>query len=107
MAIVTPEEVKTLLQISDTANDLLIEALIPIVENDIKDYTNNFSDGVFPVNLKLTAALMINHRLEKPTDNISSEKIGDYSVSYSSDSINGYPAKIMQPLNKYRKAKWV
>lgn len=44
--IATLAEIKTLLQISDTSKDDLINMLIPIVENDIIEYTNNFKNGL-------------------------------------------------------------
>lgn len=38
-------KIKTLLQINDAKYDALIETLIPIIENDVVNYTNNFKNG--------------------------------------------------------------
>lgn len=183
--IATLNEIKTLLQISDTSKDDLIDTLTPLVENDIVDYTNAFrdkvnyvssnswvftdattptissvsnnfvagqmifvegsmlNDGVYTIDsvsgntininslyslsdensnyaitiypllvpkaLKLIFAQMVNFRLDKYINNIKSESLGDYSVTYGSEAtnmINGYPANIIQQLNKYRKLRW-
>lgn len=109
MDITTLAEVKTLLQITDTSKDALIEMLIPIVQDDLLTYLNNdFPDG-YPSALKLYVANMINYRLQKPKDNVKSESIDDYSVTYnnnSADMIAGYPTSIMSGLSKWKKARW-
>lgn len=108
MAIATLEEIKTLLQITDTTKDTLITALIPIVENDIFEYLNNYFDDYedYPAALKVYVANMVNFRIQKPKDGISSESISRYSVSYNIDGEGGYPASITRGLNKWRKVKW-
>ncbi len=111
--VITLAEVKTLLQITNTSKDSLIEMLIPIVKDDLLTYlNNNFTvDSVttYPSALKLYMANMINYKLNKPKDNVKSESIDDYSVAYNTDStstIAGYPVSIMKGLEKWKKVRW-
>jgi len=108
MAIATLSEIKVLLQITDSTKDTLITALIPIVESDILEYLNNDFADEYPTALKVYVANMINFRIQKPKDGISSESISRYSVSYKSDAefIAGYPSSIVKGLDKWRKVKW-
>jgi len=106
--IITIAEVKTLLQITDSSKDAIITALIPIVEDDLLEYLNNNFDEDYPPGLKGYLAKMIGYKLDKTSDNIASETISRYSVSYKSgtDFIAGYPSTIMTGLSKWRKVKW-
>jgi len=106
--IITIAEVKTLLQITGTSKDTLITALIPIVESDLLEYLNNDFDEEYPPGLKGYLAKMIGYRLDKTSDNVASETVSRYSVSYKSgaDFIAGYPSTIMTGLSKWRKAKF-
>jgi len=103
-------EVKTLLGISNTSNDALIDMLIPIIYDEIITYTNNnFKDenGVisYPLGLKTIVAQMINYRINKPKDGLSAESIDGYSATFDKDIMAGYPSSIMKSLIKYRKLK--
>jgi len=104
--IITLDEVKTLLQITNTSKDAHIEMLIPIVQDDLLTYLNNdFKEG-YPPALKDYMARMINYKLQK-TDNIKAESIDDYSVTFNNDNfIAGYPASIMSGLSKWKKVRW-
>ena len=106
--IITIAEVKTLLQITDSSKDVLITALIPIVESDAMEYLNNDFGGDYPEALKGYLADMIGYRAKKDHGIILSETVSRYSVSYggSTEFIDGYPATIMKGLNKWRKVKW-
>jgi len=187
MAIITTNEVKTLLQITATATDSLIDTLIPVVTSDVHEYTNNYfqnyktkiesgtfvfdaslktltsdydfaedygyatgqdviisgslknngihtissvSDNVitfvatsistiadedsnarttivkmeYPEALKLVVARMINYYLQENKDNVKSESISRYSVTYANDSmVNGYPKSIISGLNRWKR----
>lgn len=60
----------------------------------------------FPRGLKLTTANMINYQIQQQTTkSISSESLGDYSVSYK--NTNSYPDNILKELNQYKKLQSV
>jgi len=191
MAIITTSEVKTLLQITATATDSLIDTLIPVVTSDIHEYTNNYfqnyktkvesstfvfsasartltsdydfaddygyatgqdvlisgslkNNGVhtissasdntitfvatsmstiadedsnarttivkmeYPKAIKLVVARMINFHLQVNKDNVKSESISRYSVTYSNDLMfNGYPKSIISGLDRWKRVKFV
>lgn len=180
--ILTRDEVKNLLNISDTSKDNLIDLNIPIVEEAIRQYCRNdfcvrlfdsiissaftFSassnsinlsnissyslknndmiviygslsnDGIytietvnadsltiydlysiededennvvtlhkirFPLDIKLTAAKMVNYNISSFKTGITEEKIDDYSVKFESN-IYSYPSGIMSGLINHRK----
>lgn len=102
--IITLDEVKSILQISNTNyDDLIEETLIPSVQDYVQNYCNDdFLDG-FPSGLKLAVAKLIQYQLSNVSPNISSETIGKYSVSY----VVGYPKEITDMLNNYRKVFFV
>lgn len=101
MAITTIDNIKAVLQIEDTSKDLTISAMIPMIEEFVKDYCNNdFIDG-FPKGLELSAIRMIAFNLfVKP--GITKQAIGDVEVDYEPT----YPADILSNLNKYRKMRF-
>ena len=190
MAIITTNEVKTILGTTVSTYDTKIAALIPYVQEDLIEYTNNgFTDGYvyvdgaltvepstgggdkifdpnkqfvkagfssgmdvaleggyanvgvytlkavassvltltttglieqdrtsevnatgnirvsrvkWPTALKLPAAKMVWHLIDKPTDpGVKSETLGDYSVTYAGS--NSYPETVLAGLNKWRK----
>jgi len=108
MAIITVEEVKTLLSIpgDDVTKDDVIETMIPIVEDFVKRHCNDeFTDdeGVtsFPGGLKLPAAQLIGYQLEYK--GVAGESIGDYSVSFFANIPDG----IKTMLKPYKKLRFV
>lgn len=109
MAIISNEEVKKILQITDDSKDDAIDLLIPAVQDFIKTYCNNSflnSEGEesFPAGLKLPAAKMIGIDLNKKIlSGTQSESLGDHSISFTGD----YPASILKALNLYRKVKFI
>jgi len=106
--IITIEEVKTLLKITDTSKDALIGALIPIVESDLSEYLNNDFNEDYPPALKGYLADMIGYRAKKDHGVVLSETVARYSVSYTNtaDFIDGYPGSIMKGLTKWKKVRW-
>lgn len=114
MAITTLEKVKTILQISDTSQDDLIEALIPLVEADFlmirnKAFDTEYNedteeyDTVYPIGSELTAIKMIQHQLSNiKSQGVSSESLGDYSISYDNAMlVDGYPKSVVGGIKKY------
>lgn len=103
--ILTTVEAKAILQISGSYYDNTIEVLIPIVEDFVIKYCNLTDDSASlaaqPA-LKLAASNLINYQIQVPS-NISSETIGNYSVSYT----NSYPANILDTLRPFRKAGFI
>jgi len=98
MAVITQAEVKTLLQITDSTYDALITALIPIVEDYVKNYCNNeFTDG-YPVGLKGIVAKIIYHNIFNK-DGVLKFKRGQVSVEY--------PDNIYKQLDAYKAMKVV
>jgi hypothetical protein len=106
MAVITQDEVKTLLQITDSSKDDLIDMLIPIVEADITKECN-----VLPTEagVKIPASMMIGYLMNKWQNGgaslgISSESQGGYSYVSTSEFGNntGYPASITGMLKKYK-----
>ena len=78
----TVTEVKALLGITVTTYDTQITALLPVVENIVKLATNNdFDESPDDVAIKMPIALIIKDFIYGK-DNISSESIGDYTVSF-------------------------
>lgn len=106
MAIITLAEVKTLLSISDDTKDDQIEMMIPIVEDFVTKYCNDDftdEDGVtfFPAGLKLPTAQLIKFQMDYK--GVSSESIGDYSVSF----FGNVPDGIKSMLRPYKKLRFV
>ena len=108
--ILTLEECKTYLNLTDTEYDAQIDVFIPAVESYIQQYCNHdfIVDGVetYPTTLKMTAAKMVwlnilNIRNVQSLG-VSSESIGNHSVSYCSED---YPADIVKVLKMYRKVR--
>ena len=109
MAVITTDEVKVFLQISDTSKDDLIDALIPVVEADITQECNQLPTDV---GIKIPASMMIGYLMNKwqsggKSLGISSESQGEYSYVNTSEFGNntGYPASITGMLKKYKIAR--
>lgn len=102
--LISVEEVKTILQISGSSDDAFIDLMIPIVQDFTLKYCHITFDcaATFPA-LKLPLSQLINYQLGKPS-NISSEKIGNYAVSYGSTT---YPSHIVAGLRPFRQAAFI
>ena len=111
MAVITQDEVKTLLQISVSTYDDLIDFLIPIIEDSIKAYCNqSFVDAPtlprWEVWMKLPASEMIGYKLNATVgsfNGMKSESQGGYSYT-KSDMINGFPTEIMKAFDSAKMA---
>lgn len=101
MALLTVEEVKTMLKIHDNASDSLIDIMIPLLEDLFrKKCRDDFPDG-FPPGIKIPAIMVINHFLQDK--GIRSETIGDYSVQF----FVNLPESVENLLKPYKKIKFV
>ena len=119
MAIIDVDTVKVFLQIpsTNTTKDDLIEALIPEIQGDIIEYTNNdFVDPdtslvVWPAGIKLIASRMIGYSMAEMAGGggsigLQSESQGGYSYTRSSGQADGeYPATILKSLDKWKYAR--
>ena len=105
MAVITVDEVKTLLQISNDLKDDLITALIPMIEDEIRNYCNqDFQDAPtepsWEVWMKIPAANMIGYTMNTSSNNgFKSESQGGYSYT-KEDSMGGFPMGIMHTWDK-------
>jgi hypothetical protein len=110
MAVITQDEVKTLLQITDSSKDDLIDALIPIIEDDIREYCNqNFQDAPlvpsWQVWMKLPVSKMIYFNFNASLGNgLKSESQGEYSYTRD-ENMAGYPAGLMKAFDKAKVAR--
>jgi len=110
MAVITLAEVKTLLGITDTSKDVLIAALIPMVESDIKEYTNRLwvdgpAEPAWAAWMKPPVARMINWLMSAQSLNgLTNESIGTYSWTKAAD-IGGYPGGLWSPFDKVKFAR--
>ena len=58
-------------------------------------------DTIYPVGAESTAIKMINHHLTGGAAGVSSESLGDYSVSYSQEQTADYPKSITGGIKRY------
>lgn len=111
-AYITLVEVKTLLGITDSSQDNLITALLPIIKSDFIEETNNpmvDADGVdnWAVGTQLVLSQMIGQMLTDLSGGLfRSESEGGYSYTRE-NQIGGYSESIMGKLQKYRLASLV
>lgn len=121
MAIITRDEVKTLLSIpsTDTSRDDFIDTMIPVVEDFVKEYcANDFfdDDGVesFPAGIKLPVARLIGHDLRAMSlssgdKDVTAEWLGEYSIKYavgSRESLTGsYPQALLVNLRPWKRVR--
>lgn len=101
--IVTLEEYKAIKGVQDTSSDAMIEALIPLVGEEYLHIRGRALDGEdqWPTGAKLVAADMIEWRLQRHGEaGVSSESIGDYSVSYAEPEAS-YPSSIVRRIRRY------
>lgn len=113
MSVITLEEYKKLANIKVSDFDAQITELIPNIEEDILAIRNcpweldsNYNP-IYPYNIKMIAAEMISYKINtlKGAVGVSSEHLGDYSVSYSSEKFMGYPKSITSRIKRYGKLK--
>lgn len=113
MAVITQDQVKTLLKITTTTSDDLIDLLIPMVEDEIKEECNfAFLDSegaeAWPAGVTLIASKMIGYRLnDSQTIGMKSESQGGYSYTKEEMGRGGYPDSIIAGLAKYRRVSTV
>jgi len=104
----TVDDVKDILGISGTGQDARITTLLPLTKDFVIDYCNNKfldedGDEVLPSGIKLAIADLIGLQINRPVG-ISSEKLGDYSVSYYLEGSN-LPPEIQKRLSTYKKVR--
>ncbi len=106
--IITKEEYKKINGITGTDKDAVIDALIPLVEEEYMRIRNAplEEEGVYPPGAKFVAADMISYRLAKAgKEGISSETIGDYSVSYEASPDKEYPQSILRRIRRHARVR--
>lgn len=110
LSITSISKVKTILQINDNSKDAIISELIPLIEADYQNIRNKPFDTdsenkvVYPMGSERVAIKMIQYILQNNSPNVSSEKLGDYSISYdNSNSSHGYPQSIIDSIKRYVK----
>lgn len=104
MAITTVSEVKALNQISGSSFDEAIVALIPLISDYIVTYCRMTEESIESNHgLRLAASQMIKYQLSKPSTIITSEKLGDYAVTYTMD----YPDHIIRILDTYKNPNYI
>jgi hypothetical protein len=97
MPITTLSKVKAVLGITDDSKNERIAALIPIVEDWVKGYTgdtflNPDNTPYYPSGYEYNAIRLIEFELNRPSENVKSEKLGDYAVTYE----NTYPKELLK-----------
>ena len=113
MAVITRDNCKLLLLITDNSSDDLIDLLIPMVEDEIKEECNfQFLDvdgnENWPAGVTLIASKMIGYRLnDSQTIGMKSESQGGYSYTKEEMGRGGYPDSIIAGLAKYRRVSTV
>ena len=109
--IVTLENCKKYLGITDTSKDDVIRMLIPAVENDYLlirgkafNLTDDSDEGTdYPENSEVIASEMIAFKLNsRLTSGIKSEHIGSYSYSKDEKLLNGYPLSIVGLIERFQ-----
>ena len=111
--IITLDEYKTITGISDDSQNQKLMAIIALVEEDYLSIRGKpfdvDSNGniVYPSGAKMTAAEMISYKLMTIKGNVGteSETIGDYTVGYSSELLEGYPKSTVQKIKRYARFK--
>lgn len=113
MSVITRDNCKTLLGITNTNQDALIDLLIPMVEDEIKEECNfQFLDvdgnENWPLGVTLIASKMVGYRLnDSQTIGMKSESQGGYSYTKEEMGRGGYPDSIIAGLAKYRRVSTV
>ena len=99
MSITTLSRVKTILKITGTEQDAVIEMLIPLVEETILNYRNRAFDTdssgtVYPLEAEIIAIKIIGVQLRGDYEGISSYGLDDCSTSYET-SADSVPIKVL------------
>jgi hypothetical protein len=98
--MITKDDVKAFLQITDTSRDSVIDLLIPLVISQVANICPaailDPDDASFDAGIKLPTLKLIAYELSNPVG-VESEKIGDIQTSY--------PKNIMDYFKPFRKVK--
>ena len=105
MAIIDLDQYKTLAGITSTTQDDRIEALIPVVQDDVNAICNyDFAvNNDWPVGMQIYTVQMIGYLLATlgGTIGVRSETQGGYSYTLGDIGVNGYPVNIEKGLAKW------
>lgn len=113
MAIITKEEYKQLAQIEDESLDLMIDILIPVIEEDYLAVRGTPFDQddegntIYPSGSVLTAKLMLDWLLSPESgkalgSGLKSETIGKYAMNLQEiDEESGYPKAIIGRIKSF------
>jgi len=105
--------VKAYLQISDSAEDVIIDSMISLAEQEYLDIRNvpwdrdASGNTVYPKGSDVTIAEMIGYKLALRNNSgrgVASESIDGYSISYNDGSGNskfGYPNTIVSAIKRF------
>lgn len=90
--------VKEYLSIQHNSYDNQIKVLIPVAVDFINAYCNqSYTTSTLPSSIQYAAALIIEYEINNK-NGITSESVGDASVSYT----ESYPANIVKLLNNHK-----
>ena len=103
--IIDLDQYKILAGITSTTQDDRIEALIPVVQDDVNAICNyDFSvENDWPVGMQIYVVQMIGYLLATlgGTIGVKSETQGGYSYTLGDIGVNGYPVNIEKGLAKW------
>lgn len=108
MPIITVEQYKQIRNRPGNKDDAWITALIPLIEEEYMRIRNAPLEpaGEWPKGAALVAADMIDFRMtELQKRGVTSETIGDYSVSYDSETEEEYPAFIRKRIRRHARVR--
>jgi len=89
-----------------TAQKLELNDLVKVIDEDTGEGAT-LTYVIFPTPLKMTASLMINYRIKNIDQNVKSEKIGKYNVTYRDNKVAvDYPEMILSGLTQYKHASY-
>lgn len=111
--IISLEQYKAIVGLNNNSLDRQISALISVIESDYlairgKAFdTDTEGHTVYPEGSLSAAAEMISYKILTSKGNVgtSAETIGDYSVTFSSDLLHGYPRSTVQKIRRFARAK--
>lgn len=87
------------------AQKLELNDLITVIDEDAGSGIT-ITYAVFPKPLKMTASLMINYRIKNIDQDVKSEKIGKYGITYKDNKAVDYPEMILSGLTQYKLGKY-
>lgn len=108
MAGITVDEVKQLLQIKTTAKDDYLNAVLPLVEDHVKEYCNrdfvndDTGEVEYPGGVKLAIAKWCEFHMREA--GIQSETLSRHSVTYAQ---GGMPPEVAAILSNYRRPTFI